>query len=81
MPYGDIVLQAECTQFRVNKDILATHSNVFRDLFEIPQPEWHPNSDEESEIVEGCSVVLLTDTGRDWENFLAVLYGDPYVIS
>ncbi|KAJ7634488.1 hypothetical protein FB45DRAFT_1025434 [Roridomyces roridus] len=41
-PFGDIVLQAECTQFRVNRDVLATQSSVFADMFSVPQPPGEP---------------------------------------
>ncbi|KAJ7474582.1 hypothetical protein B0H11DRAFT_2235957 [Mycena galericulata] len=33
MPYGDIILQVESTQLRMNRDVLAKHSIVFRHLF------------------------------------------------
>ncbi|KAJ7031966.1 hypothetical protein C8F04DRAFT_959565 [Mycena alexandri] len=72
MPYGDIILQAESTQFRLNRDILARQSSVFEDMFSIPQPAFEPT-------IEGCLIVHVSDTAKDWESFLAVLYHpDPF---
>ncbi|KAJ6480107.1 hypothetical protein DFH09DRAFT_1056034 [Mycena vulgaris] len=70
MPYGDIILQAESTQFRVNRDILAKSSSVFRDMFSLPQPPG-------GETVEGCLIVELSDSSKDVELLLTALY-DPY---
>lgn len=67
MPYGDIILQAESTQFRVNRDVLAKQSSVFSDMFSVPQPPNEPT-------VEGCPVVHVSDTAKDWEMLLEVLY-------
>ncbi|KAJ7108756.1 hypothetical protein C8R44DRAFT_714111 [Mycena epipterygia] len=67
MPYGDIILQAESTLFRVNRDVLAKHSSVFSDMFSVPQPSNQP-------MVEGCPVVHVSDTAKDWELLLEVLY-------
>ncbi|KAF7360150.1 hypothetical protein MVEN_00743500 [Mycena venus] len=53
MPYGDIILQAESTQFRVNRDILAQQSSVFADMFSVPLPPNEPT-------VEGCPIVRVT---------------------
>jgi hypothetical protein len=69
MPYGDIILQAESTQFRVNRDILARHSTVFSDMFSVPQPPNEPT-------LEGCPIVHVSDTAKDWELLLERLY-DP----
>jgi hypothetical protein len=69
MPYGDIILQAESTQFRINRDVLARHSSVFADMFSIPLPSDEPT-------VEGCPIVRVSDTAKDWELLLDVLY-DP----
>ncbi|KAJ6487703.1 hypothetical protein C8R45DRAFT_827248 [Mycena sanguinolenta] len=68
MPYGDVILQVESTQFRVNKDILARHSSIFRTLFSVPQP---PNEMK----LEGCPVVpLYDDNAKDWALMLEALY-------
>ncbi|KAJ7735772.1 hypothetical protein B0H16DRAFT_1426003 [Mycena metata] len=70
MPYGDIILQAESTQFRLNRDVLSRQSSVFRDMFSIPQPPNEPT-------IEGCPIVHVSDTAKDWELFLGMLY-DPF---
>ncbi|KAJ7432174.1 hypothetical protein B0H11DRAFT_2127279 [Mycena galericulata] len=70
MPYGDIILQAESTQFRVNRDNLALQSSVFADIFAVPQPPNDPT-------VEGCPIVQVSDSAKDWELLLGVLY-DPF---
>ncbi|KAJ7185866.1 hypothetical protein C8R46DRAFT_387761 [Mycena filopes] len=66
-PFGDIILQAESTQFRVSRDILAEQSSVFRDMFGVPQPPNEPT-------IEGCPIVHVSDTAQDWELLLEVLY-------
>ncbi|KAJ7449088.1 hypothetical protein B0H11DRAFT_2079513 [Mycena galericulata] len=70
MPYGDIILQAESTQFRVNRDNLALQSSVFADMFAVPQPPNEPT-------IEGCPIVQVSDSAKDWELLLGVLY-DPF---
>ncbi|KAF7299987.1 BTB domain-containing protein [Mycena kentingensis (nom. inval.)] len=68
MPFGDIVLQVENVQFRVNRDILAHQSTVFAHMFSSPQPE-------PIETVEGCQLVHLSgDLADDWGHLLDLLY-------
>ncbi|KAJ7099933.1 hypothetical protein B0H15DRAFT_818094 [Mycena belliarum] len=67
MPYGDIILQAESTLFRVNRDVLAQQSSVFCDMFSIPQPPNEPT-------VDGCPVVHVSDKAKDWKMLFGVLY-------
>ncbi|KAJ7196483.1 hypothetical protein GGX14DRAFT_325941, partial [Mycena pura] len=67
MPYGDIILQAESTQFRVNRDVLAHQSSVFRDMFSVPQPADEPT-------IEGCPIVQVFDKAKDWALLLETLY-------
>lgn len=64
---GSVVIQAENTQFRVHASFLSQHSTMFNDMFALAQP-----SDELR--VEGCPVVMVTDTAADWEHVLATLY-------
>ncbi|KAF7297804.1 BTB domain-containing protein [Mycena kentingensis (nom. inval.)] len=65
---GSIILQAECTQFRVVKSLLAMHSTVFRDMFSMPLPVDEP-------LVEGCPVVVLAgDEAEDWKHLLKVMF-------
>ncbi|KAJ7171026.1 hypothetical protein C8R46DRAFT_1175624 [Mycena filopes] len=67
MPYGDVILQAESTQFRVNRDVLARNSPVFRKMFAQPPPD-------DERTIEGCRIVLVSDAARDWELLLERLY-------
>ncbi|KAJ7665932.1 hypothetical protein DFH06DRAFT_1385682 [Mycena polygramma] len=62
-PYGDIILEAESTQFRINRDTLAQYSSVFRDMFGVPQPPNEPT-------IEGCAI--------DWQLLLEMFY-DPFM--
>lgn len=68
-PDGNIILQAEGFQFRVHKSILAQSSSVFEDMFSIPQP---PVADHE--LVEGCTVILLSDSFEDVECVLQAIF-------
>jgi hypothetical protein len=64
---GNLVIQAEATQFGVHQSVLSMHSTVLHDCFGIPQPK-------EQEIVEGCPVVHLSDSVADIESVLSILY-------
>ncbi|KAJ7083469.1 hypothetical protein C8R44DRAFT_54436 [Mycena epipterygia] len=65
---GTIVLQVENTLYRVYRGLLSSHSTVFRDTFSIPQPV------EDRIEIEGCPVVQLHDTTRDFTHFLKALH-------
>ncbi|KAJ7196474.1 hypothetical protein GGX14DRAFT_672488 [Mycena pura] len=67
MPGGDIILQTQSTQFRINSDILAQQSPIFRDMLSIPQPANKPT-------IDGCPIVHLSDAAKDWELLLETLY-------
>lgn len=67
-PDGNIILQAEGFQFKVHKSILAQSSSVFDGMFSIPQP---PMADDE--LVEGCPVILLSDSSEDVEYVLQAI--------
>ncbi|KII91856.1 hypothetical protein PLICRDRAFT_136372 [Plicaturopsis crispa FD-325 SS-3] len=80
---GTIVLEAQNTQFRVHKSILAASSSVFKDMFEVCRP----NSSESAvalgqmdsdALVEGCHVVHMTDAWRDIQHMLRALYERNY---
>ncbi|KAG6871982.1 hypothetical protein C0995_014257 [Termitomyces sp. Mi166 len=66
---GSIVLSVENTLFRVHQTILVNHSQVFADLFSLPQPA------EGDETIEGCRVVVLADdSAADFEDLLGAIY-------
>ncbi|KAF7326074.1 BTB domain-containing protein [Mycena kentingensis (nom. inval.)] len=71
MVYGHVILQAESTQFRVNRDLLLRHSPIFETMFSLPIPADEPR-------VEGCHVVQVTDTAQDWTEIFELMYNPPY---
>lgn len=64
---GNIILQAEHTQFRLHRSVLSIHSRVFRDMFACSQPENGP-------MIDGCPLVYLSETLEDVKNFVKILY-------
>lgn len=66
---GNVILQAEGTQFKVHKSILAQSSSVFKDMFSFPQP---PSVG--TELVEGCPIVHLSDSAKDVNYVLQALF-------
>ena len=66
---GSVVIQAEQTQFRVHRSMLSRHSSVFRDTFSVPQ-----SPGDREPVIEGCSIVHLSDSSQDWENLLTLMY-------
>ena len=69
---GNIVIVAQCTAFRVHESVLSLHSNVFRDLFLMPQPL---EVNEDDAAFEGTHVVRVSDTSCDLREFLRAIYG------
>ncbi|KJA26643.1 hypothetical protein HYPSUDRAFT_36364 [Hypholoma sublateritium FD-334 SS-4] len=65
---GNVVLQAEATQFRVHRSILLRHSPIMQDLFEYPQPK-------AALTLEGRPLVHLPDSAKDIDNMCGHLYG------
>ena len=72
---GNVVLVAEGTAFRVFRSVLAKNSEIFRDMFNLPQPE-------STEMYAGCPVVGLHDSKADLRWILKALYdsGNAYVL-
>ncbi|OCH87259.1 hypothetical protein OBBRIDRAFT_889927 [Obba rivulosa] len=69
---GNIVLIAGNTAFRVYQGLLSRQSQVFHDMFAIPQPQ-------DAEHIEGCPVVRLSDDASDLICvFRALLNGTNY---
>ena len=67
---GSIVLQADNTQFRFYKGLLARHSQIFADMIAVV----HPQNDEHT--VEDCTVVTLSDSAQD-VRFMLLWLLDP----
>lgn len=65
---GNIVLQAEGTQFKVYQGLLALQSVIFRDMFAIPPPSTGQDQ------VEGCPLVHLSDTAVDIAIMLEAIF-------
>lgn len=64
---GNIVIVAGHTAFKVHRGQLERHSEVFRDLFSIPQPA-------EQELMDGCPCVKLHDPPHDVLYLFMALY-------
>lgn len=74
---GSVVLVADKTAFRVHCTILATHCEMFKDMFAIPQPAVQ---DSGTETYEGCHVLRLQDSPTDLKHFLKSIYDFSYAI-
>ncbi|KAH9833975.1 uncharacterized protein C8Q71DRAFT_770391 [Rhodofomes roseus] len=69
---GNVVLEAKGHVFRIYQGLLAHNSEIFRDLFTVPQPT-------SMETYEGCPIVHLTDRPEDLRHLLRVIYhGNRY---
>lgn len=62
------MLQAERTQFKVHRGVLAMNSSIFNYLFSVPQPLV-----DHEDSVDGCIVVHLSDAAKDVEILLPAL--------
>lgn len=71
---GSIVLHVENTLFRVHRTQLSANSEVFRNMFSVPQPAL-----KQGEEIEGCPIVRLPDLAADWTYVLVGLYDASYV--
>ena len=74
---GNVVVIAQNTAFRFHKGVLALHSQVFRDLFSVPQPPPPQDDSDDSDAAQrfdGCPVVHVTDTSYDFRTLLRELY-------
>ncbi|TFY75796.1 hypothetical protein EWM64_g8216 [Hericium alpestre] len=54
--------------FKVHRGVLARHSEVFRSLFEMPQPA------NEAEMLDNCQVVRMYDLPIELSNLIKALY-------
>lgn len=83
---GSIVLCVQETLFRVHQTILANHSEVFADLFRLPQPMEEGVGEESTsesamQKIDGCHVVHLQDDVDDFVDLLKAIYHPSYVSS
>lgn len=69
---GNVVLVASGFAFKVHKGQLSRHSEIFQDLFGVPQPQDQP-------LFDGCPFVELHDTPSDVLHLLRALYDGLYV--
>lgn len=66
---GNIVLVAGGIAFKVHRGQLQRHSEVFRDLFSMPQPR-----DQEQALIDDCEWLELYDAPSDVLHLLSALY-------
>jgi hypothetical protein len=66
---GSVVLLVENTAFRIHQSILSRHSDVFADMFTVPQP-MHDETDQ----MDGCPIVYLADSLSDFIDVMKALY-------
>ena len=64
---GNVVLVAEGTAFKVHQSVLSRNSEVFRDMFTVPQPS-------DAETFAGAPVVHLQDSKSMLKYVLAALF-------
>ncbi|KAJ7738813.1 hypothetical protein B0H16DRAFT_1761155 [Mycena metata] len=68
---GNIVIIASSVAFKVHRGQLRRHSEVFNDLFSIPQPK-------DQDLYDGCPWVEVYDCPSDVLYFLKALYDGLY---
>lgn len=69
---GNIIIEAETTQFRLYKGILSDSSRVLNNMFGVPQ------SAEDEVIIDGCPVRKVSGSADDWKFVLDALYKQRY---
>jgi hypothetical protein len=65
---GSVVVIVGTVAFRIHKSILSKQSDVFSDLFMVPQPK------DGTETMDGCPVVHLPDALADFIDVMKALY-------
>ncbi|KAH9925145.1 uncharacterized protein B0H18DRAFT_933897 [Fomitopsis serialis] len=68
---GNVILVAQDVGFRVYKGWLSAQSEIFRDMFNLPQPTPSTSQDD---VFDGCPIVHVTDTVAEIRSLLAVLF-------
>jgi hypothetical protein len=64
---GNVVLLAESTLFRVHRSVMALHSEIFEDMFSMPQPAT-------VSTVDGVPLLRLSDTEKQVSWMLETFY-------
>jgi len=64
---GSVVLSVEQTLFRVHHSVIRVQSEIFANLFRIPQPNGETT-------IEGCAVICLPDKAADVADLLKAFY-------
>ncbi|KAJ6630389.1 hypothetical protein B0H10DRAFT_2208051 [Mycena sp. CBHHK59/15] len=70
-PDGNLIVQAGNKLHRVYRGVLAARSPVFHDMLSFPQPP-------DSELVEGCPLVLLHDYPSEVTVFLKAIFDSDF---
>ncbi|KAJ3888631.1 hypothetical protein GG344DRAFT_89844 [Lentinula edodes] len=60
--------------FRVHRGVLSRHSEVLRDMFELPQPDTMYDNDNDASRYEGCQVITMYDIPIELSNLVKALY-------
>ena len=66
---GNLIIVSQGVAFRVQKYLLVAHSVVFRDMFILS-----PSEPSMEDLSDGCLVVTLDDSPRDWRELFGLLY-------
>ena len=61
---GSIILQAEDTQFCVHKSVILKHFPTLNDFV----------SSSQSQSSDACAIMNLSDSAKDWESLLTMIY-------
>ncbi|PPQ91277.1 hypothetical protein CVT25_006220 [Psilocybe cyanescens] len=64
---GSVVIIVEKTAFRIHQSVLARHSEVFKGMWDVPQPQ-------KTDTYDGCPSVVLQDSVNDFVDVMRVLY-------
>lgn len=67
---GNMVLLAGNVAFKVHRGQLVRHSDIFHDMFSMPQPE----GEDGQGLLDGCPWVELHDDASDVLHLLRALY-------
>ncbi|KAI0080992.1 hypothetical protein K474DRAFT_53515 [Panus rudis PR-1116 ss-1] len=72
---GTIIIVAGETKFRLHPGVLSRHSEVFKDMFNVPQPP-EAQADPTMEYIDNCPAVRVSESAEDMALLLSAMY-DP----